>query len=118
MGLRDLRKKLSTSVDELDDQRLRHRFADIGLIRITDVVARQRVRVGGEVYRMRIQPRSGVPAAEVSVSDGTGTIIAVFTGRRRLPGLEQTRAVILEGVPMMEHGHMLMLNPAYTLLPY
>lgn len=118
MGLRDLKKRLTSTVEELDDQRLHERFHGLDLTELAQVVPRQPTRIGGEVVRMRIQPRSGVPAVEVTVSDGTGTAIAVFTGRRRLAGLEQGRAVLLEGVPFLEHGRMTLLNPAYTLLPY
>ena len=117
MGLRDLRKKLSTTIDELDDRRLQERFHGLGLTEIGSVVPRQPSRMGGEVHRMRLQPRSGVPAVEVTVSDGTGKVVAVFTGRRRVSGLEQGRAVLLEGVPFVEHGKLMLLNPAYTLLP-
>ena len=118
MGLRDLKKRLTTTVEELDDRRLHERFHGLDLTELGQVVPRTPTRVGGEVVRMKIQPRSGVPAVVVTVSDGTGTAIAVFTGRRRLAGLEQSRAVVLEGVPFLEHGHLTLLNPAYTLLPY
>ena len=32
------------------------------------------------------------------VSDGTGTVTAVFAGRRRIPGIDHGRAIVLEGV--------------------
>jgi hypothetical protein len=117
MGLRDLRKRLSATVDELEDRRLQERFHGLGLTEIADIVTRQPSRVGGEVIRTRLQPRSGVPAVEITISDGTGNVIAVFTGRRRVTGLEQGRAVLLEGVPFTERGKLMLLNPAYTLLP-
>ena len=118
MGLRDLRKKLTTTVDELDGRRLQERFHGLGLTEICDIVPRQPARLGGEVNRMKMLPRSGVPSVEIMLTDGTGNVVAVFTGRRRVAGLEQGRAVLLEGVPFEEHGRMLLLNPAYTLLPH
>lgn len=117
MGLKDLRRKLSTTIDELDDRRLHERFHGLGLTEIGSIVPRTPTRVGGEVNRTRLQPRSGVPAVEITVSDGTGNLVALFTGRRRVTGLEQGRSLLLEGVPFQEHGRMMLLNPAYTLLP-
>jgi hypothetical protein len=118
MGLRDLRKRLHTSVRELDDQRLQDRFHGLDITSMCDVKCRQAVRVGGEITRMRTRPRSGVAAVEITVSDGTGSAIAVFTGRRHLGGIEHNRAIVLEGVAHEEHGKPVLLNPAYTLLPH
>lgn len=118
MGLRDLAKRLKASVDELDDERLQERFSGLGLTAMGDMLARTPVRVGGEITRMRVAPRSGVQAFEITVDDGTGTAVAVFTGRRQLAGVEHNRAVVLEGVARTERGRLVMLNPAYTLLPH
>ena len=79
MGLRDLTKRLRTSVDELDDRRLQDRFVGLGLTCIGQMEARAPVRVGGEITRMRVTPLSGVSTFEITVDDGTGTVVAVFT---------------------------------------
>jgi hypothetical protein len=118
MGIRDLAKRLRTSVDELDDRRLQERFAGLGLISIGEMTARTPVRVGGEITRMRVAPRSGILSFEITVDDGTGTAVAVFTGRRHLAGVEHNRAIVLEGVARTERCRLMMLNPAYTLLPH
>ena len=73
MGLRDLGKRLRASIDELDDQRLQDRFAGLGLTTMGEMTPRTPVRVGGEITRMRVAPRSGVQAFEITVDDGTGT---------------------------------------------
>jgi hypothetical protein len=118
MGLRDLAKRLKTSVDQLDEERLQERFAGLRLTQLGDLTARTPSRVGGEITRTRIAPRSGVAAFEITISDGSGTAVAVFTGRRYVAGLEHNRAVVLEGVARAERGRLVMLNPAYTLLPH
>jgi hypothetical protein len=117
MGLKDLRKRLTASVRELDDQRLQERFHGLDITAMGEVTCRTPVRVGGEITRMRTLPRSGVPSFEITVSDGTGSATAVFTGRRQLGGVEHARAIVLEGVAHEEHGKPVLLNPAYTLLP-
>ncbi|MEO5899593.1 MAG: DNA-binding protein [Ilumatobacteraceae bacterium] len=118
MGLRDLGKRLKTSVKELDDQRLQERFHGVDITAMCDMTCRTPVRVGGEIIRMRVAPRSGIPAFEITVSDGTGSATAVFTGRRQLGGIEHNRAIVLEGVAHQERGRRVLLNPAYTLLPH
>jgi hypothetical protein len=74
------------------------------------------VRVGGEVKRMSVAPRHGVPSLEVVVCDGTGDAVAVFTGRRAIAGVEHGRGMVIEGVARDERGRRMLLNPAYTLL--
>jgi hypothetical protein len=118
MGLRDLAKRLKATVEELDDERLQDRFNGLALTPLGELAARQAARVGGEITRTRIAPRSGINAFEITVSDGTGSAVAVFTGRRYVPGMEHSRALLLEGVARSERGRLVMLNPAYTLLPH
>ncbi len=118
MGLRDMAKRLKASVEQIDDERLQGRFGGIDTTDIGEIEARSHVRIGGEVTRTRIAPRSGVPAFEITISDGTGTAVAVFTGRRHVAGIEHHRAIVLEGVPRAERGRLVLLNPIYTLLPH
>ena len=100
MGLRDIGKRLRASVDELDNVRLQGRFVGKELQPIEGLPLRAPVRVGGEVTRMRITPRSGTPALEVVVSDGTGDLTVVFTGRRSIGGMYSTAKRILVGKPI------------------
>ena len=62
-----------------------------------------------------LTPAAGVPNLEVMISDGTGKITAIFTGRRRIAGLEHGRATIFEGVAMRDRDRTIVYNPAYTL---
>ncbi len=116
MGFRDLKKRLTATVDELDNLRLQERFIGLELTPIGEAPLRAPVRVAGEVKRMRIVPRNGTPALEVVLGDGTGEIVAVFTGRRALGGVEHGRAIVVEGVAHAERSKRVLLNPAYTLL--
>ena len=51
------------------------------------------------------------------MSDGTGDLVVVFTGRRTIGGMGHGRGVLFEGVAHQERGRLVLLNPAYTLLP-
>jgi hypothetical protein len=69
------------------------------------------------VKRVIVAPRNGVPNLEVMIHDGTGTITAVFAGRRRIAGIDHGRAIVLEGVPVDLGDRAVIYNPAYTLVP-
>lgn len=116
MGLKGLKKRLSSSTEEIDQVRLQDRFCDVDCSKIDVATPRTRVVISGEVKAIQVVPRAGSPWLEVTVGDGTGKAVAVFTGRRRIGGLEPGRAVLLEGVAGTAHGRLQLLNPAYTLL--
>lgn len=116
MGLKDLAKRLSSSTDEIDLARLQDRFADVDCTRICNAQPRTHVVISGEVKGIQVVPRAGSPWLEVTVGDGSGKAVAVFTGRKRIGGLEPGRAVLLEGVAGTFHGRIQLMNPVYTLL--
>ena len=117
VGLKDRMRRLTATVEELDAARLQDRFCTLPATPIATAPLREPIRLGGEVQRIRIVPRAGSASLEVTVSDGSGEAVAVFTGRRSLGGVEHGRCLLLEGVAHDERGRMVLLNPAYTLLP-
>ena len=116
MGLKDLRRRFASTTEEIDQIRLQDRFCDVDCSKIDVAEPRTRVVISGEVKAIQVVPRAGSPWLEVTVGDGTGKAVAVFSGRRRIGGLEPGRAVLLEGVAGKAHGRLQLLNPAYTLL--
>lgn len=114
---KNLRKRLTTTVDELDKARLQHRYEGLDIVSIGKAPLREPVRLGGEVQAIHVVPRAGSPSLEVEVSDGTGKVVAVFTGRRRIAGISCGRGVLIEGVARSEARRLVVLNPHYTLLP-
>lgn len=86
-------------------------------VAIADATARHPVRVAGQVTQMRMRPTTGLPALAVTLEDGSGTAVAVFTGRRSIGGISLGRRLAVEGVPI-RHGALIEFsNPAYVLLP-
>ena len=119
MALRNALKGLRSSTDDLHRERLASRFdADsLGTIPIADAPFRVRIRIVGEVARMRVVPRAGSPSLEVTLDDGTGRALVIFTGRRRIGGIEPGRSLVVEGTARDQHGRTVLMNPSYTLLP-
>lgn len=114
--LRGLRSKLSKPIEEIDAERLRDRFRDVGATPIAEAPARRPVVLVGEVQRIQVVPRAGSSSVEVTIDDGTGRAVAVFTGRTRVHGLDGGRQVVLEGVGRLERNRLVVLNPAYTIV--
>lgn len=113
------RPPLSAPSHTLDRARRAHRVAQIAAddTRIASLPVRKRVRVVGEITATRVVPRVDTQWLELTVDDGSGSIIATYTGRRAVPGMHPGRVVEFEGVLREERGRRVMLNPAYTLLP-
>ena len=116
MALRDRLRKLTADTREIEQGRLADRYAGLGDTTIGDAPLRIRTRIAGEVTSMRVVPRAGSPSLEVSVNDGTGLAVAIFTGRRAIPGVNPSRGIVLHGVARQERNRIVLLNPEYQLL--
>jgi hypothetical protein len=116
-GLAGAVRRLTTPTDELDREQLREFCSTLGLTPITDVEPRARVKLGGEVRSVRVVPRAGAPALEVTVNDGEASATAVFLGRGSIAGITPGRRMTFEGVAGRYGNRYLVFNPTYTLLP-
>lgn len=84
-----------------------------GATLISDAKPRTVARVAGVVEGIRVRPREGVPAIEAVVTDGSGSVTAVWLGRRTLPGLTLGCKLILEGRLGGGPQQMQVMNPRY-----
>jgi hypothetical protein len=118
MGIKDVFKTSAKPVRELDSERLVDRFAEYRLLPLSELEARDRTKVCGEVKRMTIKPRSGIPSTEIVINDGTGEATVIFSGRRHVAGIEHGHCLIVEGVAFADRNRLVFLNPSYSLLPH
>lgn len=117
MGLKDAFNSKVKPVRQLDAERLVDRFAELRLQPLGELEARDRTKVCGEVKRMTIKPRSGIPSTEIVINDGTGDATVIFSGRRHVAGIEHGHCIIVEGVAYADANRLVFLNPKYSLLP-
>jgi hypothetical protein len=117
MGLKDAFNSKAKPMRELDAERLVDRFAELRLQPLGELEARDRTKVCGEVKRMTIKPRSGIPSTEIVINDGTGDATVIFSGRRHVAGIEHGHCIVIEGVAFADANRLVFLNPAYSLLP-
>ena len=92
--------------------------ARFGTTPISEVADRTHCRVSGLIRAVVI----GVPGQgqgfELDLFDGSGTLNALWLGRREIPGLVTGRHIVVEGLATVgADGRRVMLNPRYELLP-
>ena len=117
MGLKGAFNSKAKPMRELDAERLVDRFAELRLQPLGELEARDRTKVCGEVKRMTIKPRSGIPSTEIVINDGTGDATVIFSGRRHVAGIEHGHCIVVEGVAFADANRLVFLNPKYLLLP-
>jgi RecG-like helicase len=84
-----------------------------GVTLISEVEPRSVARVGGVVDALRVRPRGGVPQIEAQLSDGTGSVTAIWLGRRSIPGLALGVRMLVEGRVGSRKGALEILNPTF-----
>ncbi|HUG85382.1 MAG TPA: hypothetical protein VMM13_12500 [Euzebya sp.] len=88
-----------------------------GCTRIHQLQGRQHATTLGVIERLRYVPGESM---EAIISDGTGRLRAVWTGREELAGLELGRGLRLEGTVCTDGATPLMRNPTWCVVrdPY
>lgn len=75
------------------------------------------VSISGVVRSMTIRPRTTVPALEIDLYDGSGSVAVVWLGRRRIPGIEAGRSIVVHGRLTCTTANPIIYNPKYELKP-
>ena len=70
----------------------------------------------GRVISMAIRPVEQNSVLAVEVADETGTLTALFYGRKHIPGVECGGRLRLHGTVGIRNGRPVMINPVYELL--
>jgi hypothetical protein len=119
MALKKLFQRLTTPDGDLDVERLKKFCASReGVTSIADLPPRIEGTVVGEIASMRIVPRAGSPSLEATITDGSGSLVVVWTGRRKLAGVSPGKRLVVSGrgAATGPKGRLLVFNPRYELL--
>jgi RecG-like helicase len=109
------RSQAEVEADELKDQV--HAAEDAELTTIDCCTPGETVSVRGMVRTVTMRPRSTVPALEIELYDGSGTVSVVWLGRRRIPGIDPGRTLIVKGRLTCNTENPTIYNPRYELKP-
>jgi amino acid transporter len=88
-----------------------------GCVPIATAQYRHRGRFAGRVQALGVTPLSDVPVLEIRLTDGTGTITLVFTGRRKIAGVKAGTRLIADGMVGQHDGRLAIFNPLYEFVP-
>ncbi len=111
---RTIDRVTSTSAD-IDAKELHADALDLGSTPVKSCVPGGRTDVSGTIRALTLRPVGGVPALEAELFDGTGVLVLVWLGRRRIKGIEAGRDLTVHGRITLQSGRMVMYNPAYEL---
>jgi amino acid transporter len=75
-----------------------------------------KVVVEGRIRVVEIKPVKSSSVLACEISDGTGTLTALFYGRSHIPGIVCSARVRFKGSVGIKDGHPVMINPAYELI--
>jgi hypothetical protein len=87
-------------------------------VRINALAPRCAVEVVGMVEHVTTIDLEGTPAFEISINDGTGSMVALWTGRKSIACVERGRRIALWGrvAPTTRQDYLVVHNPRYELL--
>ena len=114
-----LRKNISkwANADDQHARDLRATYATVDCTPIAEAPDRERVKLRGTLRTVTLRPRGGVPALEAELFDGSGVIVVVWLGRRRISGISPGRSMEIQGRIGAHDGQRIMYNPRYELMP-
>jgi hypothetical protein len=87
--------------------------------RINCLEPRSSVEIVGVVQHVAKVSVDGTPGFEIEVSDGTGSIVAQWTGRSSIACIDRGRRIAIWGraAPLRRESCLVVYNPRYELLP-
>lgn len=114
-----LRRNISRWANSSDQEArdLRKTYAGNNCARIAEAPDREMVTLRGSLRTVSLRPRAGVPALEAELSDGSGVVLVVWLGRRRIAGIDAGRSIQVQGRIGEHSGVRTMYNPRYELIP-
>ncbi len=98
-------------------QQLARQEADPQTLRISACVPGEPVVVRGIVRSVCSPPAGAPPAVEIELDDGSGSLRVVWLGRRRIPGVDAGRSMVVRGRLTCHTEHPTIYNPRYELKP-
>lgn len=116
-GLRERFTRLGRNQEELEAEELLEELAYAEISHIADCKPGDKLRVSGAVRSVTIRPRSALPALEIELYDGSGSLRVLWLGRRRIEGIAPGRKMIIHGRITTSDRHLTVFNPRYLLLP-
>jgi hypothetical protein len=108
---------LTQSKEAAHAQALQVGVRDEGATPIQECCAGTPATVTGVLRSVTLRPREGVPAVEAELFDGSGRLLVVWLGRRRIHGIDPGRRIVVHGRVTGTAERPTIFNPRYELRP-
>ena len=112
---RRLGRRLTEDIDRLDAEELAETAEASGACHVSDCRRGEEATMLGRLRSVEACPKSAGASVKAEFFDGTDAINLVWIGRRRIPGIEPGRRILVRGRVGDRDGHKVIYNPYYEL---
>lgn len=114
--LRRLTRRLTDDPEQLDVQELSDEAASTGAQKAIDCQRGQEVTMVGTLRCVEANGRGCAGGVRAELFDGTDSVMLVWLGQRRIPGIESGRTLRVHGrLGKLENGFKAIYNPHYEI---
>jgi len=114
--LRRLTRRLTEDPEQLDVEELTDEAANTGAQKAIDCRRGQEVTMIGTLRSVEANAKGCAGGVKAELFDGTDTVMLVWLGQRRIPGIESGRTLKVHGrVGKLENGTKALYNPHYEI---
>ena len=117
MGIKSWWRELTSTAAELDAQELREDVVEAGAAAIDTIDQGQIQTLKGTIQSLVFRPQMSVPQLEAEFFDGSGHVVLVWMGRRKIRGINPGTRMAVTGRIVRRNGRLTMFNPNYAILP-
>lgn len=112
---RRLTRRLTEDLEELDAEELVETSQASGARHACDCRRGEEVTMVGRLRSVEACPKTGNASVEADFFDGTEEVQLVWIGRRRIPGIETGKTLLVRGRIGDRGGRKAIFNPYYEL---
>ena len=114
--VRRLTRRKTDDPQRRDAKELNGDSAGDGAQRAIDCQRGQEVTMVGELRSVETSGKGSAGGVRAELFDGTDTVVLVWLGQRRIPGIDCGRTLRVHGrVGMLENGSKAIYNPHYEI---
>lgn len=114
--LRRLTRRLTEDPEQLDVEELSDDVASTGAQKAIDCHRGQEVTMIGTLRSVECNGKGCAGGVKAELFDGTDSVMLVWLGQRRIPGIESGRTLKVHGrVGKLDNGTKAIYNPHYEI---
>src|ERR1700704_3373547 len=114
--LRKLTRRLTEDPEKLDAEELSDEAESTGAQKAIDCQRGQEVTMVGTLRSVEANAKGCAGGVKAELFDGTDSVMLVWLGQRRIPGIESGRTLRVHGrVGKLENGTKAIYNPHYEI---